>query len=287
LKGYTFSIRKYYADLHFVNETGEKRGILDRHWSHYGTLHRLLNFMRSRGWCIQNDDSVSKLIRKDHFYGKKGDLEFVLHRYPRGFEFEFYQNIVFENAHGGRYDFDRFNKMPYIVKLVYLNEVRHMKKFLESLGCVDISEPAYTLAEDVIKYNFVKSWHHSQKSMDFALSDLDGQTDKYSYNHTDRDKKVIYNGQVKYFRCSISGRLLRGRVYRNINNMWWVIINRYFYRNIANFELFDATVEDFKCKRLKVGKKPKEYLDKMEKLQQASNRELLNELKRRGIKASA
>lgn len=284
MEGYTFSIRKYYADLYFVNDTGEKKDSFNKKWSHYGILHRLLNFLRSRGWCVMNDDSVDKIIRKDHFYGKKGNLEFVCHRYPRGFEFEFYQDIVFENAHGGKYDFDRFNKMPYIVKLVYLNETRRMKSFLESLGCVDISKPVYELAEGKIKQHFIESWHHPQESMDFKLSDLDGQTCRHN-NGIDRDKKVIRNGEVKYFRCSISGRLLRGKVYHNINNMWWVMLNKYNYRNIADFELFDVH-NFFGLKRLKQDKKPKEYLDKKEKLQQSSNKELLNELKRRGIKVS-
>jgi len=285
MKGYTFNIGKDSASFSFINDTEEKRDILDRYWSHYGTLHRLLNFMRSRGWCIQNDDSVGKIIRNDYFYGKKGDLEFELHRYPVGFSFEFYQNIVFENIHGGRYDFDRFNKMPYLVKLVFLNETRYMKAFLEGLGCIDNTKPSYKLAEDKIKRNLVESWHHPQKSMDFKLSDLDGTTCEGDYNHTDRDKNIIHNGEVKYFRCSISGRLMRGKVYHNINNMWWVIVNKYNYRNIADFELFDVH-NFFGLKRLKQDKKPKEYLDKKEKLQQSSSKELLNELKRRGIKVS-
>lgn len=190
MKGYMFSVDKNHTRFSFINDTEEKRDMLDRKWSHYAIFHKLINFMKSRGWHIEHDPGVHKIIRKDHWYGKKGDLEFVLSRYPRGFSFEFFQNIVFENPNGGRYDFDRLKKMPYQVKLLFLNETRHMKQFLSGLGIVNNTEPAYKLAADRVKKSFVNCWHHPQKSMDeFELNDLDGQTPEYSYNNTDRDKR--------------------------------------------------------------------------------------------------
>ncbi|TEB15151.1 hypothetical protein Psfp_02327 [Pelotomaculum sp. FP] len=285
MKGYIFSTNKDLASFSFVNDTEEERGPFDKKWSHYAILHRLINFMKSRGWYIEHDKNVHKIIKKDHWYGRKGDLEFRLDRYPRGFKFEFYQNIVFENLNGGRYDFDKFEKMPYLIKLLFINETRHMKVFLEGLGCLDNTVPVYKLVEEKIKQHFVESCHHPQKSMDeFNLSDLDGQTCKESYNHTDRDKKIIRNGEIKYFRDRSTGRLVRVVVYHNINNMWWAILNRYKYTKVVDFELFDLTPDDLKIRRLKKDKKPKEYLDKKEKLQQSSNKELISELKRRGFK---
>lgn len=287
MEGYLLNIYKEHANFSFVNNTGEKKDTFSSHWSHYGMLHRLINFMKSRNWQIESDKNVHKCIQKDHWCGRKDDLEFRLHRYPKGFSFEFYQNIIFENPNGGRYDFDRFQKMPYLIKLLFQNEVRHMKLFLESLGCINNSKQIYKKAEDKVKQNFVESCHHPQKTMDFKLSDLDGDTPEYNYNNTDRDKKTIYNGQVKYFRDRRTGRLMRGIVYHNINNMWWVILNTYEYTNIADFQLFDPTEDDFKQRRIRPDRKPKEYFEKMAKIKEASNRELLNELKRRGVKVSA
>lgn len=292
MKGYTVSVNKKLASFSFVNDTAEDHDRWLRKernkWSHYVFMHRLINFMISRGWAIEHDKDTHKIIRQDYWYGRKGDLEFHAHRYPRGFSFEFFQNIIFENRNGGRYDFDKFKKMPYMIKLLYLNETRHMKGFLESIvpGVVDVTDPEYRLAVDKVKDDYVDSWHHPQKSMaEFELSDLDGQTCKESYNHTDRDKKVIYNGQVKYFRHR-NGRLARGKVYHNINNMWWVILNDYEYTNIAEFYLFDPTPEDYNIRRSKKDRKPKEYLLKREQITAAKTNELINELKRRGIKAA-
>lgn len=281
--GYTFRINKDFANFLFVNDTGEKKDTWKGKWSHYVILHKLINFMKSRGWSIEHDQEVHKCIRRDYWLGRKSDLEFRLERYPRGFSFEFFQNIVFENPHGGRYDFDKFKKMPYLIKLMYLNEVRHMKEFLVSLdlGIRDNSEPKYKLAEDKVKADYVECWHHPQKSMEeFELSDLDGTTCEYGFNNTDRDKKTILNGQIKYFR-HWNGRLTRGKVYHNINNMWWVITNKFERRNIADFELFDPTEEDFKLRRKARDRTPREYIDRVEKVKQSSTKELLNELRRR------
>ena len=239
MNGYTFLISQTSASLRLHNKTKSDKG-------HYPLLHRVLNLMADRGFEVGRDPEIQKhysILNKDHWYGKKGHLEFKAHRYPSGFELQFFQNKFHENPHGGCYDFDKFEKMPYLIKLLFKNEVRYIKNFLESCGVVDISSPVYKTAEDKIKSDFVESWHHPQKSIDFNLSDLDGQTCEGSYNNTDKDKKTIYNGQVKYFRDR-KGRLMRGRVYHNINSMWWVILNKLEYWNIANFQLFDLTPDN-------------------------------------------
>jgi hypothetical protein len=260
MEEYSFSINKSSTSFSFINDTKESHGWSDRHdWSHYIILEKLLNFMKERGFKIKHDEKVDKVIREDHWYGRKNDLEFVANRYPRGFSIEFFQNIKYENRHGGRYDFDKFKKMPYLIRLLWINEIKKMAKLLESLEIVNDTEVEYKLAEDRIKKDFVKCWHHENiKDMNFKLSDLDRQTDKYGYNHTDRDKKIIHNGEIKYFR-NYKGYIQRGKVYHNINNMWWVIVNDTSYTNMADFELFDLNDED--KKHLKKIKKQKLYMN--------------------------
>lgn len=285
---YSFKVFQDYASLHFSNNN-EVKDRWNKHQPHYPILHRILNFMKDRGFHVGRDPDIEKnykCLNNDHWYGRKGDLEFKAHRYPAGWEIQFFQNIVFENRCGGFYDFDKYEKMPYMIKLVFRNEISHIRRLLIELGCVDESKPVYKLASDNIKADYVSSCHYPQKSMDeFELKDLNGETSKYSYNNQDRDGKTIYNGQIKYFR-DWNGRLSRGIVYQNLNNMWWVILNDYEYTNRADFELFDPTEEDFKIRRLKRDVKPKEYLLKKEKLQEASPHELINELKRRGFKVA-
>lgn len=287
---YTFEISKNSASLHFHCNSSERHDWNDRrNWSHYAVMNRLVNFMRTRGWKIEADAAISKRIRRDFRYGRKGNLEVKAERFPVGFRFEFFQNINFENPHGGYYDFDKFAKMPYLIRLEFLNELRHMTAFLHSIlpDLTDVTPPEYVLAEDKIKYDYITSgWRDFHKTMEeFSLSDLDGQTTE-SYNNKDRDGKVICNGQIKYFR-NFNGCLARGKVYHNINNMWWVIIDRERIRNIADFELFDLTPEDLSWRRLTKDRAPEQYKSKRRELNAAKTKELIAELKRRGVEVPA
>lgn len=287
---YTFEISKNSASLHFHCNPSERHGWNDRRdWSHYAVLNRLINFLRTRGWNIQKDMSVPPIIRRGRWCGNKSGLEFKTERYPAGFKFEFFQNINFENPYGGYYDFDKFSKMPYLIRLEFLNELRHMAEFLHSIlpDLTDITPPEYVLAEDKIKRDYITfGWRNFHKTMEeFSLSDLDGQTAE-SYNNKDRDGKEICNGQIKYFR-DFNGYLARGKVYHNINNMWWVIVNREKIRNIADFQLFDLTPEDLSWRRLVKDRAPEQYKSKRRELNAAKTKELITELKRRGISVSA
>lgn len=240
--------------------------------------------LRNEGFEIEKDKNVHKVIRKSHFVGRRGDLELHAERYPRGFKIEFFQNVSFENPNGGRYDFEKFQKMPYLIRLQYIkymNKIVYIVNQLEDLA-PDQSRLNPKLAEEWIKARYVEEWHHEQKDMNFNLTDTDGK-EQPLYNGLDRDKKVLRNGDIKYFR-HWNGYLYRGRVYHNINNMWWVIVDKYTVRNIAAFNLFDLTPED-NLHRMKDPTRSegyKKHIAHLEKLKAEKTKELVIELKRRG-----
>jgi hypothetical protein len=242
-----------YCSFNLTSDEGG-RSFEKKSWLHYSVLHRILNFMKSRGFEIGRDPRIEqqfKCLTKDHWYGRKGDLEFKAERYPRGFKIEFFQNIVFVNPCGGYYDFDKFEKMPYLIRLSMINTLNHIEKFMNSLGITKThgkSANDFKLAEDKIKFHYVDSCHHEQKDMNFYLYEV--KHNQPDYNCTDRDKKRIENGQVKYYRDR-NGRLKRGVVFHNINNMWWVKLNKLDYSNEACFNLFDPTPGDFAKRRAK------------------------------------
>lgn len=276
---------RIYGTTLLFNNCGTEVNCINR-WDgslpHYKLFLDVINELRQMGFYTNEDKEVDKLIRKDFYSGQYHDLKFKAERYPAGFKIEFYQDINHVNKYGGYYDFDKFDKMPYLQKLIFKNLTNKLAKFLEQNGIECGSDPILRTSEEKIKYDFVESWHHDQKDMNFNLSDLDGSTCEYSFNNTDRDKKTIYNGDIKYFR-SWNGYLMRGKVYHNINNMWWVILNRHEYTNIADFDLFDLTESD-KLGRLAKHRPPKEYIERKEKILESSTTELINELKRRGLK---
>ena len=123
------------------------------------------------------------------------------------------------------------------------------------------SKEHMTSEELIIKRFREKCWHKPEAKMpNFKLSMSDGSSGEPEYNIKDRDGKEILNGQIKFFRYN--GYLCKGKVYHNINNMWWAIVNDKFYTNMACFELFDPTEEDLKYKKLSRNVKPASYFDK-------------------------
>lgn len=279
------SYRVYDTTIYYRNNTVNAPKGLDSwrfKYPHFGTLHRIFNMLRAEGFTIENDAEVAKCIRRDYYIGRRGDLELYAHRYPAGFEIIFFQNVVIKNKNGGRYDSRKFQKMPYMIRLrfmKYRDKIIALLKSLEDL--TDETTPNPRLAEERIKARYVEEWHHEQKDMNFRLSDLDGQTQE-PYNSRDRDGKTLHNGEVKYFR-SWNGYLCRGRVYHNINNMWWVIADRFTVRNMASFELFDLTPEDNRRRQAKP-RIPEAYQKRRQAIEDTKTRELVNELRRRGVK---
>lgn len=74
-----------------------------------------------------------------------------------------------------------------------------------------------------------------------------------NYNCRSKDGNHIKNGEIKYF-YDRNRKLQRGIISHNINNMWWVILNNYEYRNVASFELFDfVSLEETPLKRQNLG----------------------------------
>ena len=84
---------------------------LKHKFRHYGYFYQILNMLAADGFDVQADPNVDKIIRKDHYIGKFHELEFEAKKYPNGFEIGFFQNVVYENPNGGRYDFDKLSKV--------------------------------------------------------------------------------------------------------------------------------------------------------------------------------
>ncbi len=246
----------------------------------YELWRETLSFLGSIGFYVCKDKRIEKdykILSRTHRQGRYCDLEFKTSTYPAGFEIKFFQNVNYENPHGGEYDCDKYAKMPYLVKKQFENACRKIRKFFADKGIEDASEYEPRTAEEKIKWSYVKNWHKPQSSMDFALSDIHGTTAE-AYNSKDRDGNILRNGEVKYFR-DYNGYLCRGIVYHNINNMWWVICGNQV-RNVASFDLFDLADNDNRG-RSAIVRIPAKYKARRDQLEKATEKELRNELKRR------
>lgn len=282
--------RDYYfiqdTTISFRNETerGPYKDWLHHKFRHYGYFYRIMNMLAAEGFIVRQDPDVSKIIRNDYWIGKRRDLEFDAQKYNNGFKVEFFQNVVHENQSGGRYDFHKLEKMPYLIRLQYQKYMDRIVGLLESLADVENSTtPIMKSAEDQIKVDLVYNWR-MYKSMDFNLHDLDGEVpERAGYHARDKNGKEIRNGDVKYFRNHWNGYLMRGRVYYRANMHWWAVVNDREIILAENGDLFD----DFPSgepARIAPDRTPKEYKKHREELEGAKTKELIAELRRRGFK---
>lgn len=244
LKESSFSINQHYAWVAF-HEKSSRRDIPHKHlwWE-------LMNFLGKRGFDVFKDKRIEKnykCLSSTHRQGKKGDLEFKSDVYPAGFKIDFFQNIVVENSNGGEYDFDKFDKMPYLIKKSFLNESNHIRLFLEKHKITDDSKSELKSSEGKVFQHICeyRDMHHASDPFS-SLEASVGHTSS-NCNNEDRDKKQLFNGDVKYFRDH-KGNLNRCVVYHHINNMWFGIINKDRYINSGSFEYFDCIPSEVRRK---------------------------------------
>jgi hypothetical protein len=200
----------------------------------------LRGFMRKRGWVVTRDPEGKKrykCISKWMWVASFGDLQATLRLSGRSIEILFFQEINRENPNGGRYDFRRFHRMPYTVRLRFLVELRALIDHLQqahgyhgpTLADVEGSEYARLVrtcaygretlpTEDPLR-SFNERWDME--------SDRRRGEHRFRRDETGwptRDEIGTYHvyhppGAVRYW-INPHGYVLRGRVYTNMNSMY-------------------------------------------------------------------
>lgn len=215
-------------------------------WVHHHLYCAALHAMRQKGAEVGKDPRIEKdarILSRFHGYGNWHGLEFKSEIHMSNFTLEFFQNVTpSENRNGGYYDFDKYKKFPYLLKIRLKVAIRTLIEVISPLCDATIT---FTDApENSVEY-LLKSYSEScHKNSVKTLEDVQASMHDYdlSQNNNDRDKKKIKCGELKYF-YDYDGYLHRGIVYHNLNNMWWIIENDTEISNKASFELFDRTDE--------------------------------------------
>lgn len=269
------------------HEFNSRRRWRNEQYRHYSYFYRILHMLADEGFKVEKNPEVLKnyrIISRDHWYGRRDDLEFEASKFPAGFEIIFFQNINFENPNGGKYDFDKLEKMPYLIRLQYIVYMRKIVEKLKTLTDVkDKTVPASKNAEEKIKIDLAYGWgFFPDTNFDLLVGN---RVPDDSYYGLDRDKKPIRNGDLKYFRNRWNGYIMRGRVYYRANMSWWAIVNKWEAVVVNNYDLFD----DFPSgepARLAPDRTPKEYRQLQEKREKAKMAalELIGDLECRGVK---
>jgi hypothetical protein len=182
-------------------------------------------------------DNISIQIKYENQIDKKGLNIIFFQKKNEMFRFLSEQKISF-------IEYKKVEKIMYKIIKTFKKEKKYIlyknKTKVDEINYFKIKNSFDLSYEDYGKFNILKQ----KKVKEYV--------EKSSYGR-DRDGKELKNQEVKYFRCQQTGRLKRGIISHNINNMWWVVVNKGEIQNIANFELFDIEnhKNQLKYKRLK------------------------------------
>lgn len=213
----------------------------------------IIRLMRRRGWTAAADQQILKhhrCISSSYRLGRRGTLRCSIQICGRNVEIEFWaETWPLSNPNGQRYDFDKRERLDYLDRLRVDLETRKIIEWLSGCAAVSIKPSRSAIvgerrvdvtAEEYIRRAYAAGWH-SDKVLGRPVCNQPS-------NWKSRDGGKIEHGARVWF-IGGDGRIRRGTAYYNINNMWWVVENRFRLHNIAAFEIFAAAPENLRRKR--------------------------------------
>lgn len=202
--------------------------------------------LKDKGYKFHKNKEFEKqyqTLLKYHKWGMKNRLRFEMEIYPAGFEIQFFQNVKHENKCGGKYDFDKYKGMPKNHKIMFNSISKYIinnlsRKFkLKYYNQSTISFPRLTAEELIIKHiqecSFDRNKQTSLKQTERYMSNYD-----FNYNSKSGVNDTIKCGEIRKFK-DYSDKIRKGKVYHNINNMWWIVTSKYKFYNIASFNILE------------------------------------------------
>ncbi len=194
----------------------------------------------------------------DSRYGEKNGLRLDLRLCGRHIELNFFQNVNAPERpdHGGRYQHDKEQQMPYLMRIRMERTRRRLRAYLCNVfagykfqskrndGRSSKRGPSDLTGMEWIKGCWESSCHY-KGDWEHELA-----TDEYTRNHNRKTASgtQLNQGDRVYF-FDHKARVQTGTAYYNINNMWWVLTGKYDVRNEASFNLYTSLPDNFRDKR--------------------------------------
>lgn len=199
-------------------------------WAPDWTNHaRLLRVLKHLGFSIETDPKMIgryRCLSKGRRIGRSGDLFVYCETYAIGSKFEFYQEIVKENSNGGRYDFDKVKKMPYLVRKRFERAIAALKADLLAHGFTEKTKVTSPIPDPLAYFNDRWDGEYEKRRgthrFDRDETGWPSTKELSSRDRRDHDGAELTHGALRYARDR-KGYLLRGRVYGGINCMWMLI----------------------------------------------------------------
>lgn len=218
------------ASLHVWEEPG---GQVQPQWEAQfkkDVFLRVVQQLNRLGWtCTVPQDMLTQYslaFARMHRYCRKGDLQAELGVGGRHIELKMWQDVAnVTHRSGGKYEFDKEQKMPYLLRLEMERTRRRIRDYL----CGVFSDYSFTPPKPTMGLSGVTAMEyaaHSRRTSGHYVAELDraricnGGYDKSADGHQ------LENG-VQVYAQDRRGRIITGIAFYDLNGNWQVVTGRY------------------------------------------------------------
>lgn len=208
--------------------TWEQREAWEREFKR-DVFARIVQTLNRLGWNVGPQHYI--FTRNNARFCQKGDLKGDLLVSGRHIEFKMFQSVNCPTRpdHEGRYESGKEACMPYLVRLEMQRTRNRIRDYLCNVfeGYAFVPPNIKSPNPDPLAY-FNSTWdgpYERARGTHRFTRGADGWPDESAVGQrarTDRDGAVMNHGDVRWTRDA-KGRLLRGRVYGGINEMWMLV----------------------------------------------------------------
>lgn len=211
---------------------------------------RVVQTLNRLGWTVGPWDQTEqyKCIALSHRTCRKGDLHGELSVGGRVVEFKMWQDVTpSDNPNGGRYDFNKEERMPYVLRLEMERTRRRIRDYLCNVFTgYTFKEPAPVLG--LMGVTAVEKAKHDRMTTGHYRPALDRAEISMKSNAIARDGGIIEHGS-KVWALDRKGRIITGTAYYSLNNNWQIVTGRYGLTYCHTGEIFTQPPENLRVKR--------------------------------------
>ena len=196
-------------------------------------FRQLLGTLHARGFALERDPRTVRnypTIADWHYVGRKGDLWVTVETCGRTASAEFFQERNVQNKNGGRYDHNKFERLPRDLRLLCVVEMGALVRKALGLGYRWPERAQYggeVLASSVLRCaegryldqtplgRFNRQWQPDRFKRDETGWPAESEYNSW-HCYGSEDGHSVRNGQAVYFRDQ-KGRLGRCVAHREIN----------------------------------------------------------------------
>ncbi|AOY88606.1 hypothetical protein BKP64_10745 [Marinobacter salinus] len=244
-----------------VWENPERRG-WDQ-WQEYErdfkrqVFKRIVQQLNRLGWSVQVPSEMieqyGRSFAEGHRYCRKGDLQGYLDLSGRCIKFEMWQDVANgDNPNGGRYDFDKEKRMPYLLWLETERTRLRVRDYLcnvfSGYGFCDRKGEGRHAKRGPGGLTAVEWVEQSNRSGGHYDSALGRARINMASNARSADGETINHG-AQVFAIGYDDRVVVGTAYYNLNNMWWVVTGKYGLLNVHSGAIYLTNPGDLRRKR--------------------------------------